>query len=143
MYNSNNHNNFPAGDYFYDNETNYYPASSNYAPASLRLARSIFVGDLSFFCTEIELASAFEKFGTIVSLEIKRGRFGDSLMHGFVEYDNEASATTAIQEMNGKKFMGRKMRVNWTNTKVTNNKDLDQWIQVHVNFLTTNVSKFC
>lgn len=73
--------------------------------------KSVFVGDLSFFCTEIELAMAFSPFGEISALEIKRGRYGDSLMHGFVEYTTDIAAQNAIMEMNGKKFMGRKMRL--------------------------------
>lgn len=74
------------------------------------VTRSVFVGDLSFFCTEIDLATIFSPFGRIDCVEIKRGRYGDSLMHGFVEYESEISAQIAIQEMHGKKFMGRTMR---------------------------------
>jgi len=75
-----------------------------------RASRSVFVGDLSFFCTEIDLGPIFAKIGNIISLEVKRGRHGDSLMHGFVEYDLESSAQNAIAQMNGRKFMGRCMR---------------------------------
>jgi len=77
---------------------------------------------------------AFNQFGEIAALEIKRGRYGDSLMHGFVEYTTEASAINAIMEMNGKKFMGRKMRVNRTNVKVGPNPGYAEWVQIHVNF---------
>lgn len=75
-----------------------------------RARRTIFVGDLSFFCSEVDLGPVFAKIGNIVSLEIKRGRHGGSLMHGFVEYDLEASAQNAIAQLNGQKFMGRCMR---------------------------------
>lgn len=84
--------------------------TSSRSTGSSQSAKSLFVGDLSFFCTELELAAAFSPFGPIASLEIKRGRHGDSLMHGFVEFVSDADAVSAIQEMNGKKFMGRKLR---------------------------------
>lgn len=79
-------------------------------PTPETMARSVFVGDLSFFCTEIDLAAAFSPFGRVLSVEIKRGRFGDSLMHGFVEFESEACTHTVIHHMHGKKFMGRTMR---------------------------------
>lgn len=79
-------------------------------PSNSSSSKTIFVGDLSFFCTELELAMAFNPFGEIAALEIKRGRYGDSLMHGFLEYTTEIAAHNAITEMNGKKFMGRKIR---------------------------------
>lgn len=75
-----------------------------------RLRRSVFVGDLSFFCTEIDLANVFSRFGHVVTVEIKRGRHGDSLLHGFVEFDCDASAELAIQHMNGRKWMGRTLK---------------------------------
>jgi RNA recognition motif-containing protein len=120
-------------------------ASNNLAgrlfpPANSSISSSIFIGDLSFFCTEIELALAFESFGNVVGLHIKRGRMGDSLLHGFVEYDNESSARLAMQRMNGQKLMGRKIRVNWTNSMTSMTKDLHRSTQVHVTFTATNVS---
>jgi RNA recognition motif-containing protein len=75
-----------------------------------RVSRSVFVGDLSYFCTEIDLANLFRKYGKIVNIEIKRGRQGDSLMHGFVEYELDVSAQLAIHYLHGFKYMGRKMR---------------------------------
>lgn len=78
--------------------------------SSLSSTKSLFVGDLSFFCTEVDLGPLFAKFGNLASLEVKRGRHGDSLMHGFVEYELESSAQVAIAELNNRKFMGRCMR---------------------------------
>lgn len=106
-----------------------------------RLRKSVFVGDLSFFCTEIDLANAFSRFGHVVTVEIKRGRHGDSLLHGFVEFDNDASAELSIHHMNGRKWMGRTLRVNWTNISVAVNPEQDSWIQVHVNFTCKDLSR--
>lgn len=72
--------------------------------------RGVFVGDLSSFCSEKDLYELFVRFGRISAIEIKRGRHGDSLLHGFVEYDSEQAAYAAIQAMNGFKHRGRRMR---------------------------------
>ena len=72
--------------------------------------KGLFVGDLSFFCTERDLHSVFCEFGNITCVEIKRGRHGDSLLHGFVEYDSEMAAYAALQAMQGRKLKGRRLR---------------------------------
>jgi RNA recognition motif-containing protein len=77
---------------------------------------TLFVGDLSYFCTEEHLKRLFAPYGAsvngmpTVSAEIKRGKYGDSLMHGFVYLSSVEAADLAIQDLNNKKFMGRYMR---------------------------------
>lgn len=77
---------------------------------------TLFVGDLSHFCTEDHLKRIFAPYGpsvngiSTVSAEIKRGKYGDSLMHGFVYLTNIKSAEQAISDLNNKKIMGRYMR---------------------------------
>jgi RNA recognition motif-containing protein len=73
-------------------------------------SKGVFVGDLSSFCTEKDLYDLFARFGRVSAIEIKRGRHGDSLLHGFVEYESEQAASTAIQAMNRFKYKGRRMR---------------------------------
>ncbi len=102
--------------------------------------KGLFVGDLSSFTTEKDLHQLFGTFGPILSVEIKRGRHGDSLLHGFVEFASEASSYSAIQALHNRKFKGRKMRVNWTNMKVPQTKNVDVWTLVQVHFSCPNVS---
>jgi RNA recognition motif-containing protein len=72
---------------------------------------ALFVGDLSFFCIEENLYDLFSGCGRVVNVEIKRGKAtGDSLMHGFVEMDSDQALDSAINTLNGQKFMGRKIR---------------------------------
>lgn len=71
---------------------------------------SLFVGDLSFFCSETDLSSLFGQYGQVVSSQLKRGRSGDSLMHGFVEMESHEQADVARVTLTDKKFMGRRMR---------------------------------
>lgn len=78
---------------------------------STQPTKGLFVGDLSSSTTERDLQILFGSFGQVVAVEVKRGRHGDSLLHGFVEFDCESSAFSAIQKLNGIKFKGRKMRL--------------------------------
>lgn len=123
---------------------NPHPFSRSFEDASVlnmdpNATKGLFVGDLSSFTTENDLHQLFGTFGSILSVEIKRGRHGDSLLHGFVEYASEASAFSAMQVMHNRKYKGRKMRVNWTNMKVPQTKNVDQWTLVQVNFSCKNV----
>jgi RNA recognition motif-containing protein len=70
----------------------------------------LFIGDLSFYCTETELGELCSCYGNLVNVQIKRGRGGDSLMHGFAEYANESDAKNALEKLNNAKFMGRSIR---------------------------------
>lgn len=72
--------------------------------------RRLFVGDLSFFCTEKELITIFSPFGAISAVNIRRGAAGESLLYGFVTFTNVQSAMTAMTALNGKDFLGRKLR---------------------------------
>lgn len=72
--------------------------------------KGLFVGDLASNTSERDLQILFGVFGTVSAVEVKRGRHGDSLLHGFVEFDSESSAFAAIQTLHGLKFKGRKMR---------------------------------
>lgn len=91
--------------------------SSYASPEELRVlalepnaTKGLFVGDLSSFCTEKDLYAMYSPFGTILAIEIKRGRHGDSLLHGFVEYDSVVASFRAMEAFHGHKIMGRRMR---------------------------------
>ena len=74
-------------------------------------SRIVYVGDLSFFCFEDQLFSLFSRHGRVIKVEVKRGKAtGDSLLHGFVEMDSPASVEKVLANLQGIKFMGRKMR---------------------------------
>lgn len=102
---------------------------------------ALFVGDLSFFASEADLRRLFSSYGKLKRAEIKRGRFGDSLMHGFVELDQLTGAQLAMRELDGVKFMGRRIRVHWaySNAEKSNPRDREQWTQLHVTFTTPRI----
>jgi RNA recognition motif-containing protein len=72
---------------------------------------TLFVGDLSIFCTENDLIEAFTPFGTVVEVKIMRcEETNKNLCYGFVKFANAASSIQAMQEMNGRLLSGRPLR---------------------------------
>ncbi len=74
---------------------------------------NIYVGNLSNETTEDDLRQAFEAFGQVESVNIRKDRFsGDSRGFGFVEIPSQEEAQKAIEEMNGKDLNGSAVNVN-------------------------------
>ncbi len=71
---------------------------------------SLFIGDLSYFCTEQDLLSLFAPYGPIVNVHIRKGVHGNSLMHGFIVLRNADNAKKVIQDINDKEYMGRHIK---------------------------------
>eukprot|EP01040_Poterioochromonas_malhamensis_P021781 gene21781-26355_t len=95
----------------------------------------VFVGDLSFFCSEADFPERFEIFRPVQNAIIKRDYLGRSLMFGFVHYKTAASAKQAIRTLHGQKFMGRSIIVHDTNSRAPK-KDYSLWHKVNVYFVT-------
>jgi RNA recognition motif-containing protein len=74
---------------------------------------NIYVGNLSFDVSEEKLRQAFEPFGQVSSITIIKDKYsGQSRGFGFVEMPDRAEAQAAIENLNGKEFLGREMNVN-------------------------------
>ena len=72
---------------------------------------TIFVGDLSVFCTEPDLQKLFEPFGATKDIRIIReNKSHQPLSYGFVEYLDKECATIAMNTLNGELFKGRCLR---------------------------------
>ena len=73
--------------------------------------KRIYVGNLSWNTSEDELRDFFAAFGSVTSVSIITDRdTGRSRGFAFVEMD-DADATRAIQEANGKELGGRSLRI--------------------------------
>lgn len=73
-------------------------------------SRTLFLGDLSYFCTEEDLCALFAPYGPILTVRVRRGVTGESLMHGFIALDSPDAARRAITDLDGVEFMGRNIR---------------------------------
>eukprot|EP00981_Chlorochromonas_danica_P011646 scaffold4174_cov182-Ochromonas_danica.AAC.6 len=86
----------------------------------------LFLGDLSLFCTEKDIVSAFSAFGNVINVRIKRSNESKKhLLYGFVEYESASEAVQAMKSMNGTLFLGRTLKVRWAASKC--NKTMN-WI---------------
>ncbi|MHC4149967.1 MAG: RNA recognition motif domain-containing protein [Planctomycetota bacterium] len=80
---------------------------------------NIYVGNLVFDVTEDDLREAFKQFGEITEVRLIMDKFsGKSKGFGFIEMPSKDEAEKAIEEMNGKEFMGRAINVNEAKPKV-------------------------
>lgn len=80
---------------------------------------TLYVGNISYAMKEDDLRKAFSKFGEVVSVKIITDkRTGRSKGYGFVEMDNDAAATDAINQLNGQELAGRNVKVNKANNQV-------------------------
>ncbi|MBN2210718.1 MAG: RNA-binding protein [Sedimentisphaerales bacterium] len=74
---------------------------------------NIYVGNLSFRCTDEELRQAFAAFGEVTSATIIMDReTGRSRGFGFVEMANDAEGQAAIDGLNGTELGGRMLKIN-------------------------------
>jgi RNA recognition motif-containing protein len=74
---------------------------------------NIFVGNLSYQTTEVELEAAFAAYGAVERVSIVRDRdTGQPRGFAFVEMTNSAEANKAIDGVNGQEINGRSLNVN-------------------------------
>lgn len=72
---------------------------------------ALFLGDLSIFCDEKDIESAFAQFGEIVDVRIQRSKeTARALSYGFIEFADSASAAAALSSMNYYLLKGRPLR---------------------------------
>ncbi len=74
---------------------------------------SIYVGNLSFRATEEDIRNAFSKFGEVTSVGIVMDQdTGRSRGFAFVEMANAEEANAAIEGLNEREIVGRRVTVN-------------------------------
>ncbi len=76
------------------------------------MSTKLFVGSLPWTVSDEELKTAFEAHGQVVSAKVITDReTGKSRGFGFVEMEDEAGASSAIQALNGSEIDGRSIVV--------------------------------
>jgi RNA recognition motif-containing protein len=77
------------------------------------MGKRLFVGNLSYYVADADLAHLFMPFGTVRSVQVIEDRqSGQSKGFGFVEMGTEAEAGTAMAALQGQEIDGRPMAVN-------------------------------
>lgn len=67
-----------------------------------RANRTLFLGNLDVSVTENDLRRAFDRFGVITEVDIKRAARGQSCTYGFIKFENLDMAHCAKMAMSGK-----------------------------------------
>ena len=75
--------------------------------------KNIFVGNLSFQTTELDIRSLFESYGTVDRISVVTDRdTGKPKGFGFVEMANDGEGDKAIAALNGQELDGRALTIN-------------------------------
>ncbi|KAK1442683.1 RNA recognition motif RRM containing protein [Babesia gibsoni] len=69
----------------------------------------VYIGNLPDTCTQKDIEDEFEKFGKIVSFELKKTVSGTAF--AFLEFEDVRDAQDAIKEKDGAEVLGRRIRV--------------------------------
>ncbi|CAI9623014.1 unnamed protein product [Staurois parvus] len=79
----------------------------------IRANRTLFLGNLDVNVTESELRRAFERFGTITEVDIKRAIRGQSSTYGFIKFENLDMAQRAKLAMAGKPILRNCIKIGY------------------------------
>uniref|UniRef100_A0A0A9X5R2 Poly(U)-binding-splicing factor PUF60 n=1 Tax=Lygus hesperus TaxID=30085 RepID=A0A0A9X5R2_LYGHE len=82
--------------------------------------RVVYVGSIPYHVPVDSIRQMFEPFGEIVSINmVMNNETGKHRGYGFITYQHDADAKSAISVMNGQKILGRAMVVNYSNNNRT------------------------
>ena len=74
---------------------------------------NIYLGNISYNATEDSIKKLFEQFGPVSGVKIIMDKFtGKSKGFAFVEMENREEGLRAINELDGKDFLSRNIKVN-------------------------------
>ena len=77
------------------------------------MGKRLYVGNLSFNTTELELREVFSQYGTVAETKMVMDReTGRPRGFAFVEMGSDAEAKQAIDQLNGRELGGRALTVN-------------------------------
>jgi RNA recognition motif-containing protein len=77
------------------------------------MGRRLYVGNLSYETTEVDLKDAFATAGTVSEVKVVMDRdTGRPRGFAFVEMSSDAEAKNAIAELDGRELRGRTLKVN-------------------------------
>lgn len=73
----------------------------------------LYVGNISFDTTEVDLREAFQAFGAVTEVQIASDRYtGRPRGFAFVTFSTEAESKVAAEKLNGIELNGRQLAVN-------------------------------
>ena len=89
------------------------PGRGSTSQTARKTSRQIYVGNLAFTATEVEVRQLFEGYGTVDTVRLLTDReTGQPRGFGFVEMPNGTEAQAAIAGLNGTDLGGRPLTIN-------------------------------
>jgi len=85
------------------------PATTTTTPAPAPAAAPagvVFIGKIPSACTKAQITEFLAPAGTVKRVVVKKPRRVDSVLYAFAEFEDAASATKAIETLNGKELGG-------------------------------------
>jgi len=73
--------------------------------------KTLYVGNLAHETSDVDLRTAFSRFGDVVSARIVSDRRGRTKGFGYVEMTDEASAKVAMENLRGTQINGRTLDI--------------------------------
>ncbi len=73
--------------------------------------KTLYVGNLAHETTDVDLRTAFSKFGAVTSVKIVSDRRGRTKGFGYVEMADDSSAKAAMESLRGTQINGRTMDI--------------------------------
>ncbi len=96
---------------------------SSFRRGKQKMAQKIYVGNLAYATSEETLTTSFSQYGEVVSAIVIRDRETQrSKGFGFVEMEEQNSAESAIEALDGSELDGRKIRVNVAEDRPRNSR---------------------
>jgi len=103
---------------------------------------NIFVKHLAKTIDNKSLYDTFSMFGNILSCKVATNNKGESLGYGFVHYENDEAATTAIARVDGKVIAGQKVEVSaFKSKKERGGLNKNKYTNVYVKNLPEDATK--
>lgn len=96
-----------------------------------RQPRTLYIAGITPRVTARELAYEFERFGNLIRCDIPSHRNFNSIPYAFVEYVNPKDAQYALYKMNGRKFDGQYLNIQWARNEPSKSWRYDQRYNVN------------
>ncbi|XP_021780615.1 nucleolysin TIA-1 isoform X8 [Piliocolobus tephrosceles] len=103
------------------------------------MPKTLYVGNLSRDVTEALILQLFSQIGPCKNCKMIMDTAGND-PYCFVEFHEHRHAAAALAAMNGRKIMGKEVKVNWATTPSSQKKDTSNHFHVFVGDLSPEIT---
>lgn len=104
------------------------------------MPKTLYVGNLSRDVTEALILQLFSQIGPCKNCKMIMDQTAGNDPYCFVEFHEHRHAAAALAAMNGRKIMGKEVKVNWATTPSSQKKDTSNHFHVFVGDLSPEIT---